>query len=104
MQIFQSTEEPERNSETWGRGQGAVLCGVKATKPTQEARRWPHPLLDIRGQERSKSEGQKKEPRCGRSLARNSQTPKLSRPKKNKKKNPRMLFNLKYLKNTEFLG
>lgn len=36
MQVFQSTEEPERNSETWGRGQGAVLCGVKATKPTQE--------------------------------------------------------------------
>lgn len=65
---------------------------MKATKPTQKARWWPplgavaHPLLDIRGQEGSKSKGQQKRTQVWSQLGRTSQTPKLGRQKKKKKR------------------
>lgn len=75
MQIFRSSEEPERNSETWGRGPGGVFCGVKATLSQRRKRGGGHPeaqlhthfwIAEVREEARAE-ESNKNEARCDRS-------------------------------------
>lgn len=92
MQIFWSSEEPERNSETWGRGPGGVFCSVKATLSQRRKRGGGHPeaqlhthfwIAEVREEARAE-DSNNNEARCDRSVARTSQTPTLSRQKTQK--------------------
>lgn len=98
MQIFRSSEEPERNSETWGRGPGGVFCGVKATLSQRRKRGGGHPEAQLHThfwiaevtevtEEARAEDSNKNKARCDRSVARTSQTPTLSRQKTQKTKN-----------------
>lgn len=94
MQIFRSSEEPERNSETWGRGPGGVFCGVKATLSQRRKRGGGHPEAQLHThfwiaevtEEARAEDSNKNKARCDRSSdpLRPSQTPTLSRQKTQK--------------------
>lgn len=92
MQIFRSSEEPERNSETWGRGPGGVFCGVKATLSQRRKRGGGHPEAQLHThfwiaevtEEARAEDSNRNEARCDRSVASTSQTPTLSRQKTQK--------------------
>lgn len=62
-QILQRRENQEAFGEGGGRGRGGVSHHSRATKPSQEARWWPHrspvhhPLPDERGQKRKEAKG-----------------------------------------------